>query len=319
MREKTYRVTFYRDADDNYNELWKVIDDGSKVKYLARHVAGPGCWYYVSDPRGYCELDYALHDDVVVIVCDKQGNELKRTCNGDHTAEFPTLERVAHEQWAAYAEKESKGVTVENTHANFLVHWATGTPQGALNKWLLSFKDPNQYGTAALDYDENWVYFMVEHDQPETLAEFDFWGEKHRIERIHCKHKVCGVEFYSYYSGPFYIGAEFDANSNGPMYTQSDAIHMVEAAVKADFPDTLKICYAEAHPSKDETYYAQRWVDTRRAAELLLYKGNQYSPMDLHREFVDRLANHADWPLEFFKNTEQLMAKYPNAVRSYRF
>ena len=97
---KEIKVRIYRSENDNYIELWKVIDpEKGKPQYYGRYMFNnEGLWIYVSDPLGYYEWDHDVPNDVVFILCDESGNEYYRYSNADKNP-LPTLEEVIKVEW----------------------------------------------------------------------------------------------------------------------------------------------------------------------------------------------------------------------------
>jgi len=304
-----YKVKLRYQEDDSYNELWQIV--GTK-KYVARHTHGGGIWYHVCDPLGYRELDYPFRDDDIFIVCDQKGKELFRTSNGDGTSRFNTIEQEGREQWSKYFSNLPHSFKPSNPHAEFMAHWATGVPQGKLNKWLLSFKDPDIYPEAK-DYDDNWVYFMIEKDdKPETLYEFQWLGETWKIEKVHCKHKICGVEWDEYYSADYFMGSDFDETNIGTMYSETEARKILSEAIKANWPDTGIVSYVNEVRNGKECYYREHRVRVEYAWDVL-------NGGDIHRKVVDQAAAAEREKTRFYHSLREIREQYPDCVPDTTF
>ena len=315
-----YRVKFHSEEDDSYVELWQIV---GKKKYIARYTGGPKHWCYVSDPLGYREMDSSISKDVTVIVCDQNGNELFSTSNADSSVDFNTPKQEAFEQWSKYAKKHSPHVTVENQSALFFEHWATGTPVGNFNSWLLSFQDPELYPEAK-DYAENWLYCSKEQvGEYETLAEYTYLGEKKKIERGRFRHTICGVEWDEYYSGDYFIGHDFDSSKIGTMYSEAEARRILSEAIKSNFPDALYISFVHQYTpyGQNETYYKQENIRIERAWERIAAPDSHdgRGPKNLHRSFIDAEAAKEREHSRFFKNFAEVEKVYPSCVRDYNF
>lgn len=307
---KELKVKLKSEENDNYVELWSII--GQKKKYIGRYsYPGSEHWVYVCDPLGYCEIDGPLEEDAVVIVCDKKGNELFRTSNGDGTAKFNTLERESHEQMAKYMRENHPPVRVENTEANYYAHWATGQPQGAKNKWLLSFQDPDLYPQAD-DYPDNWIMRADQCGDPQILATFTYLGEERNIERIPIHHTICGAEWYEWYSGGYYIGAEFDATKTGTMYTKGQATSILMAAIKEMHPGCPVVFGTHEFQFFKETKYQSIKYSVQEAAESLMR--NSKNRFDLHREFIDRMAAEERDKSHFYSTLVELRIDHPDVL-----
>ena len=315
-----YRVKFYSEEDGSYVELWKLTD---QEKYIARHTYGQKCWYYVSDPLGYRELDHAMHDDVTVIVCDQKGRELFRTSNADGSVNFNTPKQEAFAQWKKYAGSHNTGIVTENQSAQFFAHWALGTPVGRFNDWLLSYQDPEQYKEAK-DYAENWLHFRSERiGEFEELDRYSYLGEKKKIERGHFRHTICGVEWDEYFSGDYFIGHVFDAQHTGPMYSEIEARRILTAAIKTHFPEarTLSMVH-EYTPQKDgPTYYKEERLRIENAWERIAAPDSRdgRGPKNLRRSYIDAEAEKEREHSRFFAGFKEIAKIHPDCVRDYRF
>ena len=316
---KEYRVKFHSEEDDSYVELWKLVEE---KKYIARCTYGQKCWYYVSDPLGYRELDHAMHDDVVVIVCDQNGNELFRTSNADGSVNFNTPKQEAFAQWAKFAEERKPSVVTENQSAQFFAHWALGTPVGRFNDWLLSFQDPELY-EGARDYPENWLYCRNEQvGEFETLAEYTYLGEKKKIERGHFRHKICGAEWDEYYSGNYFIGHAFDSSKAGTMYSEIEARRILTAAIRSQFPEERTLRLVRAYSPKDGViYYKEEHVMTDNAWERIVSPDSSdgRGRKNLRRSYVDAEAEKEREHSRFFRNYDEIKVVYPDCIRDYHY
>lgn len=301
---KEFRVYQYYDMDDNYNELWKVINPKpNNPKYFCRHVFGAqGTWYYVCDPLGYCELDYPVPDDVIFIVCkDSKGEELFRNSNAD--VPFPTFKEVAREAWVK-AKKNLPQVVEEDLDLDFWMEAMYGETTQKKNIWLLSFKDPELYGDHARDYDENWIYCRVEEMGWSKLEiKFQYLGKYYAFYKVHYKHTICGVEWVEYHLSTDYHGREmnslgyfgsyFDINKTGRMLTKRAAIKLVSDALKEIYPSGGLSQIKDSHGYVRETKYG-----TNEAAELLI--GRDYS-----RENIQRVIENERKNRNFYEKSEK--------------
>lgn len=309
------KVTLYQDENDCFLELWKIV--GTR-KYVGRYTQ-PGEWVAVSDPLGYCEMDYRYPDDDVFIVCDKNGKELFCTKNGDGTAQFHTLEREAHEQMKKYMEETGFKIKVENPHAMFLAHALSGQPVGSLNSWLCSFQDPTMYKEAE-DYAENWVYFLTEKvGEPEILNTYQYLGSTYHIERQHYKHKICDAKWSTIYAGGFYIGDEYDNGIVGTMYTESQACKLLTDAIKGNHPEKWVLSYVEERRpyGSDEKIYTEHKVKTNYAWEVLV-GGRNPRKIKLRRDNIDALVEKEKKKSSFFDDYKEAAAVYPELIRDTR-
>ena len=315
-----YRVKFHSEENDSYVELWQIV---GKEKYIARHTHGLKHWCYVSDPLGYREPEYSIQKDVTVIVCDQSGKELFRTNNADDSVDFNTPKQEAFAQWKKYVEDMKPHVIVENQSAQFFVHWATGTPVGSFNQWLLSFMDPDLYEEAK-DYAENWLWCMKERlGDFETLAEYSYLGERKKIERGHFRHKVCGVEWDEYYAGDYFIGYDFDNSKIGTMYSEAEARRILTEAIKSNFPDARCISMVRSYTpyGQGETYHKQERIRIENAWERIAAPNSSdgRGSKNLHRCFIDAEVAKEREQSRFFKGFAEIKKVYPNCIQDYNF
>lgn len=315
-----YRVQFYSEEDDSYVELWQLV--GQK-KYIARYTCGPKRWYYVSDPLGYCELDHAIKDDVTIIVCDWNGNELFRTSNADCSVGFNTPKQEAFAQWTKYAKERNPSVSVENQSAQFFAHWATGTPVGDFNSWLLSFQDPDRYEEAK-DYAENWLWRRNEQvGEFETLAEYTYLGEIKKIERGHFRHTVCGVEWDEYFAGDYFIGSDFDSSNVGTMYSEAEARRILTAAIVGNFLEARVLSIVRTYTpfGQNETYHKEERVRIENAWECIVAPDSSdgCGPKNLRRSFIDAEAAKERKHSRFFGSFIEIEKVYPDCLRNYNY
>lgn len=309
------RVRLKYPENDSYIELWQDIDSpNNHARYVGRYTADGGEWVKICDPLGYCEMDHSFGPDVVFIVCDKKGNELFRSCNGDGSAKFNTYEQEAHEQFKKYAEEAGLNTKVEDVHAMFLAHYFSGNPVGGLNEWLMSYQDPDLYPEAN-DYPENWTQFDVDTvGEPEILKTYTYLGEKWKIERVHYKHRYCGVEWSSLFSGEYFIGDEFDATTHGTMYCKRQAAKMLTAAIKKNHPDrySVSIVKKEEPWGSKEAYYRERRYKIQYAWEYL-------ADNNLHRDHIDKMLLEEQQKSHFYGSYSEIQKDYPECVRDWSF
>ena len=316
---KEIKVCLDRPENDDFVELWAVISEGADAEYIARHTYY-GAWFTVSDPEGYRELGHLLDYDTVVIVCDADGNELFRSSNVDGSARFNTEEQEARRVWNEYAIKTdltSSLVSDGGTPAH-LFHFITGMFSDSLDRWLLSYKDPSIYGSAADDYDENWVGgTVVKEESTEVLEKYSYLGKEYQIERIHYRHSVCGAEWDEYYAAGFRVGVRYPG-PYGTMYPKYDAVTRIKDALKALFPDSKELYYARPYTpyGTDVTYYTEQKYSVSDCAAHLLRNGSVYGTFDLHRENVDRIEKELkEGTSPFFATLDDLRKVHPDSIR----
>ena len=320
MPARTFRVRFHSEENDSYVELWQLV---GKKKFIARHTYNPKRWCYVSDPLGYRDPVNDIEDDATVIVCARDGSELFRTSNADGSADFNTPKQEAYARWAEYAKGHDAHVGVEDHSAQLFAHWATGTPVGDFNGWLLSFQDLELYPEAK-DYAENWLWCHNERlGGFETLAEYAYLGEPKKIERCRFKHKVCGAEWYEYYAGDYLIGHGFDGSRTGTMYSEAEARKILTAAVRSHFPDARAVSLVRTYVpyGTDEPYQKEERVRIERAWERIAApeSADGRGPKNLRRSFVDAEAAKERERSRFFGSFDEIKEIYPDCVRDWSF
>lgn len=309
------RVRLKYTENDCYIELWQVIDSSNKHdRYVGRYTAGGGEWVKISDPLGYCEMDYSFSPDVVFILCDKNGKELFRSRNGDGSANFNTYEKEAHKQFNKYAEEAGLNTKVEDVHAMFLAHFFSGDPVGGLNEWLMSYQDPDLYPEAK-DYHENWTQFDIDTvREPEILKTYTYLGEEFKIKRVHYKHRYCGVEWSTLYSGEYYIGDEFDSTTHGTMYSRREAARLLTDAIELNHPNRYSVSVVKnMQPwGVDEPYYKEIRYNIGRAWEYL-------ADDDLHRAHIDKMVQTEKEKSHFYGSYSEIQKDYPDCDRDWSY
>lgn len=312
---KEFKVKLKYHENDDYNELWLVINGMKANQYFARNTYGwTGMWYFVSDPLGYCELDHPCPNDYIFIVCDQKGNELFRSCNGDDSCNFPCLRAMEIDEWNKFIEASKQNITSFSRDSDFFAHWATGMTSDGCDRWLLTFKDPEIYGDVAKDYDENWCWHYTEVGEPEILATFNYAGTDYHITRQRYKHNNCGVEWDNYYSGQHYKGSVFDSNNVGTMYSAREATEKVVAALKEIYPNCkYTISAVDEYPAygRGEKYYSERKMKFWTAAERLL--GRNYN-----RIFVDSVIENERNNPSMYADYKEIKAKYPDCEMDFK-
>lgn len=298
---KEYRVRLHTHENDDYNELWVTEDN----KFIARHTYGrDGIWEYVNDPLGYCELDHSCGEDILFRVCGKNFRELFVSSNREGMG-FPCLRFLREAAWNEWKDR-LPGVAAENADTIQLIHALSGSSPSALDNWLLSFKDPELYGAAATDYDENWCQFKSEAFSKEVLSTFQYAGEDYCVEKIGKQHTACRKRWYEYYSGGQYVGAQFDRENPGTMYSGRHAASKLTDALKELYPDRRYLSRIKVF----EGCAYERKYGYAKAAELLLNN-------NFHRTFVDGLIEQEREHPSFFSSHEEIERVYPGYVRDW--
>lgn len=199
---KEIKVRKFRDENDDYVELYKVIDRQENTpEYFGRYTyADQGEWYYISDPLGYCEMESAVPDDVMFIICDESGNECCRYSNADENP-LPKFDTVIDQEWAKIGKKLNH--PAEDWKMDM---WAETQSRPLLptRRWLLTFKDPEKYGKeiASMNgYDENWAFGLHSSEVkyvPVPDTEFEYLGKKYQFVKVTCRHDICGATWDEY-------------------------------------------------------------------------------------------------------------------------
>lgn len=252
--EKEIKVFKAYEENDDFVELWKTFDEEKPIYYGRYTWQNLGTWYYISDPLGYCELDHQVPEDITFICCDANGNEQCRYSNADPNP-LVKFETYIKAQWERF--KTNIQHNEENLEANFWSMCWDGTTTLSLNKWLISFKDPELYGKDADDYDENWYGCWHEKQiawEPIKGTEFTYLGNKYQFVKVTHKHDICGVEWYEFvcadspmvidYSEDsnwhkgrpwintyMFMGDWFDSSIKGTMYDKQTGIKRVMNAI----------------------------------------------------------------------------------------
>ena len=306
---KEFRVKLEIHENDDYVEVWKVIvKKNEKKRYFARYTYGEGEWFFVADPHGYCELDSRCPDNYVFIVCDQNGKELFRSCNGDDSRKFPPLRVLAKQKFAEFAKEhpEMVGKKALDTSLELYLHWATGELHFSHDKWLLTFKDPDIYGDEARDYDENWCYCRWEETGKKVLAKFDYVGDTYTIERQDLRHTICGKKWSEISSAGWLMATIFDESDIGTMANKTEAIKAVADMLKELYPEA-KYALSYARTVYGDYVYEER-LPFSKAAELVINR-------DFHTRNIERILTEREKAvgIKFYETTMKLEAAHPDA------
>ena len=193
-----------------------------------------------------------------------------------------------------------------------------GTTIGA-DTWLLTFKDPEIYGDAAKDYDENWV-FHKEIIKEEPISDFTYLGTKYGIWKITYQHRDCKKEVIEYWVAKFAEGcntkiAEYGLiqfldsyfeGEPGTMYIKRDAIAKVKEALEKIYnSEPISFIYSTLG------YAYERFIGYKDAAEKLL-NGNW------NRQFVEELIKkEAEKHTFFIREDTAIDELYPDCQRDH--
>ena len=109
---KEIRVRLHHIDRGNCTEVWEVqTEKGKPRRYLGRDDGyGPKEWYTLCDaPYGYCERDCHVREDLTLIVCDKDWNEVLRdgTDRERFPESFPSLDEACNEAWSKVVKSAS--------------------------------------------------------------------------------------------------------------------------------------------------------------------------------------------------------------------
>ena len=178
------RVRLHHIDRGNCTEVWEVqTEKGKPGRCLGRDDGyGPKEWYTLCDaPYGYCERDCHVREDLTLIVCDKNWNEVLRdgTDRERFPESFPSLDEACNEEWS----KVVKGLP-HVTHKGF-------------GQWITkqSFLPLSQ--TEEL----NWRDCYHEEEASEILSRFTWIGEEYAIFKVTQRHTKCDARWYEYYAG----------------------------------------------------------------------------------------------------------------------
>ena len=132
-------------------------------------------------PYGYCERDCHVREDLTLIVCDKDWNEVLRdgTDRERFPESFPSLDEACNEAWSKVVK-----VLPHVTHKGF-------------GQWITkqSFLPLSQ--TEEL----NWRDSYYEEEASEILSRFTWIGEEYAIFKVTQRHTKCDAQWYEYYAG----------------------------------------------------------------------------------------------------------------------
>lgn len=181
---KEIKVRLHHIDRENCTEVWEVqTEKGKPRRYLGRDDGyGPKEWYTLCDaPYGYCERDCHVREDLTLIICDKDWNEVLRdgTDRERFPESFPSLDEVCDKAW----DKVVK-VLPHVTHKGFGL-WITKQ----------SFLPLSQ--TEEL----NWRDSYYEEEASEILSRFTWIGEEYAIFKVTQRHTKCDARWYEYYAG----------------------------------------------------------------------------------------------------------------------
>lgn len=181
--EKTLKVKIVRYENDDYIELWKIINPKENTpKYIGRCTSDEPYWIYVCDPLGYCENNGIIEDDVTVIVCDENCNELFITSNKDDSVQFPKFDEAISNEWTNHTE----------LHSYSYIEW---------KNWILSYQDIDKYKEANT-YEENWLYspYLVKRISYQVLEDtaFKYLNIEYVFVKVQYLHTVCNKEWFEY-------------------------------------------------------------------------------------------------------------------------
>ena len=181
---KEIRVRLHHIDRGNCTEVWEVqTEKGKPRRYLGRDDGyGPKEWYTLCDAP-YCDFERDCHvrEDLTLIVCDKDWNEVLRdgTDRERFPESFPSLDEACNEAWSKVVK-----VLPHVTHKGF-------------GQWITkqSFLPLSQ--TEEL----NWRDSYYEEEASEILSRFTWIGEEYAIFKVTQRHTKCDAQWYEYYAG----------------------------------------------------------------------------------------------------------------------
>ena len=306
---KEIKVRLYSTENDDYNELWKVLEPGKgQPKYYARHMYGnAGTWYYVADPLGYCELDRLVPEDYIFICCDASGNECVRYSNADENP-LPKFSTVIKNEW----EKISKSISFnrENVQKNFWSETLLGETSLSINQWLITFMDRNLYAKEIDEmngYEENWTGCLhSEEISYETVpdSQFTYLGRNYQFTKVCKRHKICGAEWAEYVctDSPYIVGEEYGIQYYGYMGNEFDSSvsgNCLDIGTsKRTVVKALEEIYVCKNIIKMNSAYDIRSMSLADAATLLI--GN-----DNHKDHIEKIIKAEKQSHSFIPNTAE--------------
>lgn len=314
---KEIKVRLYRDENDDFVELWKVIDHiKGEPMYYGRYMYGnSGTWYTVCDPLGYCELNSTVKDNVVFVLCGEDGEEYYRYSNADENP-LPTFQSYIKMEWNKHKNKIQHNV--ENHEKDFWAEAIYGETTLGINQWLLSFKDPDLYKKEIDDmygYDENWLYCHNEEIKYEPIeeTEFSYLGRNYQFTKVTYRHKVCGAEWIQYEctDAPYTIddfykhivayygslGNWYDTSNVGAMYDKRTARNIIVKTLEEIYKKGTDRSYL-LYVDESSCCKVLRKLAYGEAADVLLGK-------ELHRDNVLEIANREKTEHHFYLNTKE--------------
>lgn len=181
MRE--IKIRFHHDDKGYCQEYWEIFSENKDrpTRFLIRNTSGPGGSWYIASGE-FHEPGSHLDEDTTLILCNHAWVEYKRIVN-DHNrfpVEFPTLENTCREAWRKFTDKPQRCLDTPG-------FW----------RWI------DQYVPKDLpDWERhNWENCYREIVKRETLAQFDFCGDKLSIIRVTERHTECNLTWRKYFAG----------------------------------------------------------------------------------------------------------------------
>ena len=303
-----HEVALYATENDDYIELWYSEKEDT---YYGRYVYGYPKWCYISDPLGYCERDYDVHNNHVFII---EGADL--AVSNLEGAYFPSLKETYLEEWRKI--KNDYPHFEDNQELSYLSEWLGNGSLMTVDKWLVSFMDPAKYEKeirSMYGYEENWR-FHVKTIEREVIKTFNYLGEEYYIVKETREHEICKKRFLEYYvDDKIELGkydshvaflADYCEGKPGAVYPENDAIKIVV--------DALKRIYNNERISEIRDgygYYYERLITYRNAAERLL--NGSYN-----RQYVAALIRNEEKEHSFFiHKSPEIEEKYPGYTKDH--
>ena len=179
------KVRLHRIEDGLCREIWEIQQEkGLSRRYLSRATRGFHEWMTLSN--SYLEPIEALTSNIVVIICDRNWNELAREGNDPSLFPntYPTLNKLCKKHW------------------NIIKPQYPDVTYDGFSDWILDWSVERLYNAD----EDNWIHFWNTTETIEILHKFDYLGEKYVITRQTKKHTRCDAVWFEYYAGKENMG-----------------------------------------------------------------------------------------------------------------
>lgn len=181
---KELKVRLHHIDQGQCMEVWEVqTEKGKPWRFLSRNDGfTPHEWGVLADaPYGYCEVECYLREDITLIICDKDWNELFRDGMDKERFPkgFPSLDEACNEAW------NDISASLPNVTRQGFGEWITKQSYTPLSE------------TDRLNWRDCWQETV----KVEIISRFTWIGEEYGIFRLHQRHTKCDATWYEYYSG----------------------------------------------------------------------------------------------------------------------